>query len=166
MNTRGFSLIEILACLTVMAVLAVLALPNLLAPLAGARLSALASEFAAATDLARSEAVRRHINVVICPRSSTGSCQSSATNWSQGWLLYADADADDLLDSTEIRLQERAGMPSDTTVGSGSAAPLVFIASGELAGVDGASRTITMTAHGLRRDVVLQRNGKSTIVDY
>lgn len=166
MNTRGFSLVEILACLTVMAVLAALALPNLLKPLAGARLSALASEFAAATDLARSEAVRRHINVVICPRSSSGSCQSSATSWNQGWLLYADADADDQLDSTETRLQERVGVPSDTTVGAGSTSPLVFIASGELAGVDGAARTITLTAHGLQRDVVLQRNGKSAIVSY
>jgi type IV fimbrial biogenesis protein FimT len=93
MKTRsyGFTLIELMVTLAVVAVVAAIAAPSYRNYLLDSRMSAEINEFLTAVNLARSEAVKRNATVTLC-RSSTGTGCASSGSWEQGWIVFADLD--------------------------------------------------------------------------
>lgn len=92
----GMTLIELLVTLAVGAVLLTVAVPNLSAFVKENRVVSATNDFVAAINVARTEAVRRGVTVVLCrtmtPTAATPSCnRTGATNndWSTGWIMYA-----------------------------------------------------------------------------
>ena len=84
---RGFTLIELMVTLTVLAILLALAGPSFARLMAANRMSTQTSEFMTALNLARSEAVRRGQPVAV--RANGGD-----NNFSTGWKVFTDGDAD------------------------------------------------------------------------
>ncbi len=162
----GFTLIEMTVTVAVLTILALVALPNLSGSVAMSRLTVLATEFASSADFARSEAMRRKSPVVMCPRLSGGVCAGSASNWNGGWILFVDANGDDALSGGESIVMEHGSLADGLSAGAGAAASLVFIANGELVGLGGGSRTVSMTSGSMQRNVVLRRNGKARVETY
>lgn len=101
---RGFTLIECLMAVAVMAILATVAIPASSALLASHRLTAEANAFLAALHLARSEAIKRNRRVVICTSASGDDCES-ASSWDQGWLVFEDANNNAGVDEGEAILR-------------------------------------------------------------
>jgi type IV fimbrial biogenesis protein FimT len=97
---RGFTLVELAITLVVLSVLMALAAPLFTGMSNGNRLTSDANEIIAAMQIARSEAVRRNARTSFCQSSNGTSCSNSAT-W-QGWLVFADANRDDIVDADEI----------------------------------------------------------------
>lgn len=98
----GFTLIELVVTVTVIGVLAAIAMPNMTALINGSRLTSEASELASALQLARAEAVRRNARVTICP-STNGTACTPSTDWARWIIIGRDnaAGADDVIrDST------------------------------------------------------------------
>ncbi|MGB7194906.1 MAG: GspH/FimT family pseudopilin [Collimonas pratensis] len=89
---RGFTLIELIVTLTVAGILAAVAIPWMSDFIIRTRVSGNVNEFIAATMLARSEAIQRNGAVTICRSTGaeTGSnaCDTSASDWSSGWLVF------------------------------------------------------------------------------
>jgi len=90
------TLIELLITLAVGAVLLVVAVPNLNTFVKNNRIVSSTNDFIAAVNIARTEAIRRGVTVVMCrttqPLAATPSCNrsgSTANDWSTGWLMYA-----------------------------------------------------------------------------
>lgn len=94
---KGFTLIELLIVITIAAVMAVIALPNMNQWIASRRVASQAEQIANLLRFARNEAVRLNLPVYICPAKikSDGShngCihKKNSTSTSIGMLAYAD----------------------------------------------------------------------------
>ncbi|WP_444914810.1 GspH/FimT family pseudopilin [Microbulbifer sp. TRSA007] len=85
----GFTLIELMTTLVVLAVLVGIAVPSFKDMINNSRSVALAEDLAGALNFARSEAVRRGGRVSICASTNGASC-GAADTWNQGWIVFAD----------------------------------------------------------------------------
>lgn len=75
---RGFTLIELLITMAVLGILLAVALPSLQSFILSNRLSSDVNGFMGLINYARSEAIARSQDVVVCPRSNSAiTCQSS-----------------------------------------------------------------------------------------
>ena len=91
-RARGFTVVEALTVLAVVAVLAAIAMPSLANVLAGQRLRAAGTDLMSSLLLARSEAIKRNAQVVVAPRS--------AGDWKTGWRV-ATVNTDEQVDRKE-----------------------------------------------------------------
>lgn len=84
---QGFTLLELMIAVAVMAILLTAALPNFRTALQNNRLTSQANELITAMQFARSEALKRGFPVELCSSSNGTDCGG---NWNQGWLVYVD----------------------------------------------------------------------------
>lgn len=92
----GFTLIELMITVVIVAVVLGLAVPSFYTTIKNNRLRTNADRLVTSLNLARSEAVKRSIDVVVCPSSDGATCTG---NYAQGWLIFADLDQDGALDA-------------------------------------------------------------------
>lgn len=95
-RSRGFTLLELMLGLAVLAVVVSLAAPAFTTFRQNADLAAMTNDLVAHINRARQEAISRNVNVVLCrtanineanPDNST--CAGAANNsWTTGWLVY------------------------------------------------------------------------------
>lgn len=93
MASRGFTLIELLVTVSLVAVMLAFAAPSFTAFQRNAALRSTAGNFMSAVTLARSEAMRRGINVYLVP--------TTAQDWSKGWTVYADLNWNQTLETSD-----------------------------------------------------------------
>lgn len=107
-NTTGFTLVEAVVALSIVAVLACIAVPawsNVReAACHGAARSALLDSILAAS----SHAAIAGIPVVLCPGDARG-CRAD-TDWSRGWVAFADSDGDGTRGAAEPLLRAVPGL--------------------------------------------------------
>lgn len=87
----GFSIIELMISITIVAILLVIAAPSLRDALLSSKLSAQANNLVASATLARSEAIKRNASTTLCiPDSTFTSCAAAAVGgWEQGWIVLS-----------------------------------------------------------------------------
>jgi type IV fimbrial biogenesis protein FimT len=86
---RGFTLLELMAALAVLAVLLAVGVPSFFQITRNNRIAAQTNELVAALNLARSESVKRGIPVSVCA-SANGTACAGNTNWGAGWMVFTD----------------------------------------------------------------------------
>ena len=85
-KVRGFTLIELMVAVAILAVLSALAAPSFNEAFLSNKLASYANNFVASAQLARSEAIKRNATVVMCRSADGASCAASGT-WQQGWIV-------------------------------------------------------------------------------
>ena len=107
---EGFTLLECLVAIVVMATLTVLAVPAFRDLLV--RRSVLLTAEALVGDLrfARSEAIKRGTQVSVC-RSANGSACSATGNWVEGWIVFVDRNTKGVVDPGDEVLRVQARQP-------------------------------------------------------
>ena len=93
----GITVIELLMALAVAAILMGLGAPGLSHFIKNNRLSESSFDMLGTINLARSEAVKRRVRVVLCrsadPQAATPSCGGAERTWTTGWLVFASGDS-------------------------------------------------------------------------
>jgi type IV fimbrial biogenesis protein FimT len=130
---RGVTLIELLVTIVVLGVLLAFGLPSLRDFLVGNRLSSNVNGFIGLVNYARSEAIVRNQDVVICPKNaSTIAC---ASTWNTLEIqAFVDVDGNGERDATDVLLKTMAAVdPTDAETGferSPAAGTLIFGSAG------------------------------------
>ena len=88
----GFTLAETMFAVAATGVLVSMAVPAYRDTVLNAHRDGTVMELLAAMQLARSEANRRPAYVTVCPSRDGATCSTSAADWSQGWIVYVNAD--------------------------------------------------------------------------
>jgi len=91
---NGYTLVEMLVCLAVLAMTATAAAPSVRGLLLDAARTREVNQFVQAVHLARAEAMKRHGVASLCPNAGTSQCAVAGTPWQQGWMVFANTDAD------------------------------------------------------------------------
>lgn len=156
----GFTLIEMMVTIAVVAILAALALPSFQQSLRSNRAATATNEMVGALSLARSEAIRNGRGGAICASSNGVACAGS---WSDGWLVWADTDGNSALDAGEAVLRYSQGNPRLTVSNAGGT--VAFDSRGRRVAV--ASQTLTIRpdecgGQPLQRTLAINASGQIT----
>lgn len=84
---RGFTLLELMATIAIMAIVVGIAIPSFLTLIENNRVQTQANTFFTSLIAARSEAVKRNQAVTLC-KSADGENCTTANHWEQGWLAH------------------------------------------------------------------------------
>lgn len=88
-RVSGFSVIELMITIAIVAILVAVALPSFQESLRGNRVSTASNELITSISLARSEALRNPRGAVICTSENGSTCGG---DWDDGWIVWIDAD--------------------------------------------------------------------------
>ncbi|TBW06585.1 prepilin-type N-terminal cleavage/methylation domain-containing protein [Azotobacter chroococcum subsp. isscasi] len=111
---RGFTLIELMVALAVLAVLLGVAVPSFSDASLSSKLRSQANALVASVALGRSEAIKRNAVVTLCASSDGATCTGA---WHQGWIVRA---ADGSV------LQAQSAAPSGYRITAGSTSIIAF----------------------------------------
>ena len=159
---RGFTLIELMVAVAILAILAVLAAPSFNDAILSNKLSSYANNFIASATLARGEAVKRNLPVKLC-RSADGASCATAGGWQQGWIVFNDLDDDGTLDSNETLIQRQQALSTDYSL-TGNVYTVVF----QSVGVGSTSANLnlcraTPTPGSQARDIRVSATGRVSV---
>ena len=90
-HRNGFTLIELVTTLAIVAVLLAIGLPGFGEALARLRVQTAMHRVSTDLAMARSSAIMRRAPVVACPGTGMDGCSGGA-DWSGGWIVFADPD--------------------------------------------------------------------------
>lgn len=161
----GFTLIELLVTIAIGAIVTAFALPSMRYTILTNRVASTSMSLQADLAYARSEAVRSGKDIIVCPANvlsgSTPSSCGGTTDWSQGWIVFADADRNDTKDATEIVLRQRVPEKNIKITGTTSdVSSSPFLVKSTPNGEFPRYGTITVCGNGLASfDVIIQMSG-------
>lgn len=111
----GFTLVETMVVVTIVAILAALAAPTMQEALDRYRVNAVYDDLRSTFMLARSEAIRTRQQVVIA-RVGGANCGTSQ-EWKCGWTVFVDLNANNTFNSpTETVSKTQAALPGDMNI--------------------------------------------------
>jgi type IV fimbrial biogenesis protein FimT len=127
-NARGFTLIELMVTLALVAILMAVAVPSLTTFQRNAQLTSFSNTMLASINAARGEAMKRGRSAVVVP--------INGTDWSSGWIVFVDVNRNQVYDATSDPMVLTQPAPPSylviTANGTAAASPpyIMFDASG------------------------------------
>jgi type IV fimbrial biogenesis protein FimT len=93
----GFTLIELMISIVVLAVVLALGIPSFQEFIKNNRLAGQTNDLVMAIQMARNEAVKRGTGAVICASENQAIC-SDSDDWTTGWIVFSDIDQNGTLE--------------------------------------------------------------------
>lgn len=117
----GVTLVELMAVLAVAVILVGIAVPAIGDFIRNGRMVTQTNQFVGDLAFARSEAIKRGANVVICkssdPIASPPSCNTAGDDWSSGWIIFVDDQTiNGTLDVDEDIVRTHEALPDGLTL--------------------------------------------------
>lgn len=119
----GFTAIELLVVISIAAVLVALALPSFNGVIARYQIERATQEMISTIYQARSEAIKRGGQVVLRKEPNSAVCSNAGTNqeWGCGWILFFDANSDNVYQAATDTILRRSVEPKGVNVGTTTA---------------------------------------------
>lgn len=110
----GFTLIELMITLVLVAILATIGVPSFVNFIANNRLTVQANELVSALNLARSESIKRNLRVTVCRSANGTGCGGT---WNNGWIVFVDEGTAATVDGGDevLRVYSSAGSSATLT---------------------------------------------------
>jgi type IV fimbrial biogenesis protein FimT len=176
----GFTLIEMMVTISVLAILVSLAAPSFRENLVRNRAGAISNEFTSSISKARVEAVNRNVCVSICrstlvPSTTTSQPRcDSGTNWNNGWIAFVNTACDDTIDEPIAEDLVLASGPFNTDfslISSGTnQTKLMFSPVGQLRPGDVGKFNLQYQSTGIayapNRGICVSRLGRTFLIAY
>ncbi len=125
----GFTMVELMIVIAIVAILLAIALPSFQGSLRSNRVATTSNELMASVALARSEAVRSARGSGLCASADGATCAGS---WDDGWMVWIDGDGDgapggatDLVKRVNHG-NDKLALASTVTAGAGAADTVLF----------------------------------------
>lgn len=184
MPARGLTLLELMLVIGLAAVILAIGAPGFTEFRRNARLTGPANDFLAATQLARTEAIKRQQPVAICPSASAAATTPTCDGTDfTGWIVFVDESRDCERAPGEAMLSGEAPANSDdvsdtfrvSAVAAGDAACVAIAPTGyiDTASVPSATRLLFCDARGIgaigdsnvsvARGVVIDPNARARV---
>lgn len=152
-KSNGFTLIELMVTLAVLAILVTVAVPSFTGIMASNRVTTEINAFIGALQFARSAAIQKGGSTTVCASMNGASC-SGAGSWDTGWIVYADLDDDGAVDTGELLRVHGALDNGDSMIGNANVEHTIDFDPSGLAGFDDLGQVTLNTADN---DVSMQR---------
>ena len=118
-RAAGFTLYELMMVLAIAGVMIALAAPSMGEFMANNRMTSSANDLLTAVYRARSESVKRHTQTILCFSSDFEALKPPCDgDGSQGWIVFADTDADGAVGDDEDVLLRHGPIPNTMTLSS------------------------------------------------
>ena len=130
-KNSGFTLIELMVTVAIAGIVLAFGLPSLETYIKNDRLTSQINTFVSHLAYARSEAVLRSQQVILCASSNTTSCVG---NWGDGWMLFVDADNSSSLTANDPVLRVKQTLSGPNTLTSTMGTSFIYDSRGFAAG--------------------------------
>jgi type IV fimbrial biogenesis protein FimT len=114
-RAAGFTIIELIVVLSIVAILSALAAPDLAMFIKNNRVKGQTFDLLNTIQYARSEAAKRRVRVIMCrsanPTAASPTCGGTANTWTTGWLVFASGDTNSTYETANDTLL-RIGPPA------------------------------------------------------
>ena len=137
---HGFTLLELMVVLAIVAILATLAAPSFMRMIQSNTMSSNVNTFLADIGYARSESTRRGGGVVMCrsddPEAANPTCGNGSgpggNGWVSGWIIFQDLNNDGDKGNAELLLRVQSPITSMDSITEGASTRFRFTATGRL----------------------------------
>jgi type IV fimbrial biogenesis protein FimT len=152
----GFTLMELISVMLIVAILAAIAVPSFKYVTASNRVASEVNAFLGDLQYARTEAIKEGQPVTVCASSNGTSCLGSAnTTWETGWIIFPDLSnppSQQVVPSSETVLRVQAAFSSsfggtDTFTADNGFSAITFNREGYGSTNTGNSNVVTVTLH-------------------
>ena len=123
-KNSGFTLLEVLITTAIIAIVMAIGIPSMSAFIKNDRLTTQINTLVGHLAYARSEAVLRHIPVIVCASSNQTSCSSN--NWADGWIVFVDTDNNSDFSPGEDMLRVKQALSGGNTLTSTTGNNVVY----------------------------------------
>jgi type IV fimbrial biogenesis protein FimT len=133
---RGFTMVELMLVVGIVGIGAAMVMPDLSAFIRRGQISSGTNDLLAAVNIARTEAVKRSVPTVACASTTGVSCSGTATDWSNGYIVFSDVNGDGVRQAgtEELATVGEAFPPGITAQAFGGGGFVRFAPNGLMAG--------------------------------
>jgi type IV fimbrial biogenesis protein FimT len=130
-HSGGFTLLELMITVSVAAILLGLGIPAFSDIIRNNRLTAAANDLLHSTQVARSEALKRQVPVVVCASADSTATPPSCNDGAfTDWIVFVDTNSNWSVDATEVVLERHGRLHPSVTVRNDNDGIVSYAASG------------------------------------